>query len=36
LTALSTIQEKVFLNGEDPAPLLKTAQEDIQKKLDGS
>jgi multiple sugar transport system substrate-binding protein len=36
LTALSTIQEKVFLNGEDPAPPLKTAQEDIQKKLDGS
>ncbi len=34
LTELSTIQEKVFLNGEDPAPLLKAAQETIQAKLD--
>ncbi|MGE5123265.1 MAG: extracellular solute-binding protein [Acidobacteriaceae bacterium] len=34
LTELSAIQEKVFLAGEDPAPLLKAAQETIQAKLD--
>ncbi len=34
LTELTTIQEKVFLAGEDPAPLLKAAQETLQAKLD--
>jgi hypothetical protein len=34
LTELSSMQEKVFLAGEDPAPLLKAAQETIQAKLD--
>jgi len=35
LTEIATIQERVFFNGEDPAPLLKDAQDRIQAKLDG-
>jgi multiple sugar transport system substrate-binding protein len=36
LTAVSQIQEKVFLAGEDPAPLLQAAQAEIQAKLDAA
>jgi multiple sugar transport system substrate-binding protein len=34
LTSMSQIQEKVFLAGEDPAPLLQAAQVELQAKLD--
>jgi hypothetical protein len=36
LTAVYTIQEKVLLGGEDPAPLLAAAQTEIQAKMDGA
>jgi multiple sugar transport system substrate-binding protein len=34
ITEISSIQEKVFLAGQDPAPLLKSSQEALQAKLD--